>query len=204
MTKTTMTVETAAVIGAVLMDAYLSGDREEFMGRAGALYDSLSGTHGVSVDDVLPWMLDEDSSPSGCRDDDDRVLVFWNDVKDVLVWDFAPFQFLYDLYVAWMDRTGPAKPLGRNTFIERLADLVPPEPSGPGAQWICEDPKKAYRHNGRLCRYEPLIAKYRLKNWARAGAVRKDGKAYATPTKEQLSDTYRGLLRRSAGSAKAA
>ena len=196
MTKN-MTGETAAVIGAVLMDAYLSGgDREEFMRRASALYDSLDGTHGVSVDGVLPWMLAEDSSLSEYREDDDPVLSYWNDVKDVLVWEFAPFQFLYDLYVAWMERNGSTKPLGRNKFIERLAAIVANE-APETSRWICEDTKKAYRHNGRLCFYEPLISKYRLEDWARPGAKPGRGKAYATPIPEQLRDTYRGLIRAS-------
>ena len=53
------------------------------------------------------------------------VMEFWEDVRDNLVWDVCPGEFLYDLYKAWYDRfMGSSCTMGRNTFYKELDMII--------------------------------------------------------------------------------
>lgn len=117
----------------------------------------------------------------------DPVRAFWLEFKDEFVWDLVPYDFLYSLYKAWLERTSPsATPLGRNTFRRDLFSVVTGD-----SDWIVD---KTSRHspNGRMDTPEILILEYDLKDWQNP----RGGKANpAALLKFDKKETYKGLLR---------
>lgn len=89
-----------------------------------------------------------------------RVAGFWEDLKDELVWDLLPWEFLYDLFVAWSKKRYEAgTPINYDAFREEMRSLI--EDS---ADW--EVTPRAGKHIGkRLSTPEPLIGEYNLTDW---------------------------------------
>ncbi|MFT4086770.1 MAG: phage/plasmid primase, P4 family [Gordonia sp. (in: high G+C Gram-positive bacteria)] len=120
----------------------------------------------------------------------DPVRAFWSDVKNVLAWDLVPYQFIYDLFKAWMERNHPSsKPIGRNKFMERLKAVIGADE---GCAW--ELVEKPQRPKGMMSRPEPLIVEYDLEYWINDKAPKNDSNQRATVT--NTAATYRGLLRK--------
>lgn len=123
----------------------------------------------------------------------DPVRAFWNEMKDQFYWDLVPYQFLTDLFFAWMARNMPnSRPVGRNKFLNELRELVQAEPDG---AWDVGEPRQKHRPGSRMDATEPLIAEYDLLDWANVGA-RNDPKRFARIPADKLKANYRGLVRR--------
>ncbi len=123
----------------------------------------------------------------------DPVRAFWNEIKTQLYWDLVPFQFAYDLFVAWMKRNMPnSRPVGKIKFIKELVALVQADPEGP---WECKERQAQHSSGTRMDATEPLIAEYNLLDWANV-AARDDAKKFARIPGTKLKRVYRGLMRR--------
>lgn len=123
----------------------------------------------------------------------DPVRAFWNEMKTQFFWDLVPYQFLTDLFFAWMARNMPnSRPVGRNKFLNELRQLVQAEPDG---AWDVGLPRQKHRPGTRMAATEPLIAEYDLLDWANVGA-RNDPKRFARIPADKLKANYRGLVRR--------
>ncbi|MCD2143724.1 DNA primase family protein [Gordonia paraffinivorans] len=129
------------------------------------------------------------------KENNDPIRAFWNEVKNELVWDLLPFQFLYDLYKSWLGRNMPnSKPVGRNKFVEGLVALVRTDET---SQWECEDRSARLRPGDRMRDAELLIAEYELVDWADPNAPKSKPEQYAIFPVDRQKDSYRGLLRKS-------
>lgn len=123
----------------------------------------------------------------------DPVRAFWNEIKTQLYWDLVPYQFLTDLFFAWMARNMPnSRPVGRNKFLNELRLLVQADPDGP---WDVGLHTQKHRPGSRMDATEPLIAEYDLLDWANVGA-RNDPRRFARIPDDKLKANYRGLVRR--------
>ncbi len=142
---------------------------------------------------VLNMNYDTLSEPEACKtalaeykEYNDPVRQFANEIMPQLVWDLAPFTFLYDLFYAWYKRVNPSgTPPAKNIFVN---DLVKMQDDVAGGQWHCDDPNKQIRPKNLMDRYEPLVDEYRLDKWGRSYSdiyVRKERREH-----------YTGMLRR--------
>lgn len=135
------------------------------------------------------------SEPTSCRavldeykEFNDPILYFFNDIVDELTWDLIPFQFLYDLYKAWMSENSPKGTIiGRNKFIQEIIQIA-----NKTDEWTCPDKSKKIRVSNLMDKPELLIAKYNLENWQNKNYTGKDLNKLCQPN---LSDSYRGLQR---------
>lgn len=116
----------------------------------------------------------------------DPVREFWDEVRNEFVWDLLPYQFLYDLYVKWFNRSHPSsKPLAKTSMQARLKQLA--EETG---DW--EPTRNAVASKNRMDNPEYLIAEYGLTTWQNPYCVNKDRDRLCTPA---LKTQYRGLVR---------
>ncbi|WP_371793077.1 phage/plasmid primase, P4 family [Streptomyces sp. NBC_01471] len=124
------------------------------------------------------------------KEANDPVRAFWEEFRGRLVWDLAPFTFLYDLYKAWFTDVSPSgSPVGNKQFITDLVAIVRPD-----ALWHCPDKTRKIRPGPMMSSPEPLIAEYELKKWANPSNNGSNALKTSQP-KLQLSASYRGLLR---------
>lgn len=125
----------------------------------------------------------------------DPVRAFWYEMQGRFAWDLLPFQFIYELYLAWMElNQSSTKPLGRNTFIKDLAAIVRQDTNG---RWLCEDTGKIHRVSGRMSGPEELINQFNLDNWVNVIAPgTRNRKLRCTLDPSQISQAYRGLVRK--------
>lgn len=90
----------------------------------------------------------------------DPVRQFMAEVMDKLVWDFVPFSFLSDLYIAWYKKNvGSEKNLSTASFKKEFINLLKDYPN-----WISEGSKPC-RPGNKMAQLEPLIEEYKLTNW---------------------------------------
>lgn len=122
----------------------------------------------------------------------DPVKQFMAEHHDQFAWDFLPFAFLYDLYIAWFKKNVPSgSPVGSNTFRRNIESIISEYPEwqpcgkNPSGGYDRVSPKEM------LDRPEYLLLEYDLKNWMQpnAGSMRPDV-ACIPPKKDQ----YRGGL----------
>ncbi|WP_327357805.1 DNA primase family protein [Streptomyces sp. NBC_01304] len=126
----------------------------------------------------------------------DPVRAFWEEFRERLVWDLAPFTFLYDLYKAWFADVSPSgSPVSNKQFITDLVAIVRPD-----ALWHCPDKNRKIRPGRMMSDPEVLIAEYELKKWSHPSYTGSDPKKKSQPT---LQANYRGLLRQTGASAPA-
>ncbi|MFK0154160.1 phage/plasmid primase, P4 family [Streptomyces sp. NPDC090493] len=124
----------------------------------------------------------------------DPVRAFWEEFRGRLVWDLAPFTFLYDLYKAWFADVSPSgSPVSNKQFIADLVAIVRPD-----ALWHCPDKNRKIRPGQMMHTPEVLIAEYELKKWMHPSYTGSDPKKKSQPT---LQANYRGLLRQTGASA---
>ncbi len=105
--------------------------------------------------------------PARCRtilDDfelqNDPVKMFLGEILSDLVWTLVPWEFLYDLYKAWMKKNAPAaKPVNKNTFQEGVRQAL-------DARLDWEPTPYAIRAtSANMGIPEPLILEYDLTAW---------------------------------------
>lgn len=107
-----------------------------------------------------------DSCLNEYKENNDSLLVFLDEILPECKWDMLPFQFLYDLYVAWHSENMPSnKVRGRTAFINDVISLI-----GNFPDWIYPGRYADGRHIKLSTKCiqgvaEPLIAKYNLQNW---------------------------------------
>ncbi|MCD2492467.1 winged helix-turn-helix domain-containing protein [Lacrimispora sp. NSJ-141] len=126
------------------------------------------------------------------RVDNDPVRQFVDTVMSSLVWNLVPWQFLYDLYGAWMSRNNPnGRAENLRTFKRRITELLPTLP-----EWS-DTGENAMRTGDKMNDPGPLIVEYDLKNWRNQSYRGMDVNKIATP---ETKARYRGLVRVSGGS----
>ena len=118
------------------------------------------------------------------------VLQFWNEFRDEFVWDFIPYQYLYDLYCVWFNRNNPkGMTLSRNTFTKELINVVSSKFYG----WNVIDPKTQVRPCEMMSKPEPISMEYDLTNWMQKDARTSRLDSSWVPI---LKDKYYGGLKR--------
>ena len=127
----------------------------------------------------------------------DPVRQFANDIFPNASWDLLPFEFLYDMYKAWYNRTNPTGSMqSRPSFVKDIKALVR---SGDISGWtLVGDGNGKIRPGTKMSKPEPLIAEYDLKDWMNPNYKNADKANTAikcTPTIYQIRDNYRGVLR---------
>ncbi|MFF3127007.1 phage/plasmid primase, P4 family [Streptomyces sp. NPDC057908] len=128
------------------------------------------------------------------KEANDPVRAFWEEFRERLVWNLAPFTFLYDLYKAWFADVSPSgSPVSNKQFIADLVAIVRAD-----ALWHCPDKNRKIRHGRMMDDPETLIAEYELKKWMDPSYSGNDPKKKSQPA---LQANYRGLLRHTGTSA---
>src|SRR5699024_2091845 len=131
------------------------------------------------------------------KNHNDPIRAFWAEMRTEFVWDLLPWSFLYQAYCGWMEKfMRNSKPVGRNKFIEALAELVEAQPEG---WWDASGGSdKRHRSAGRMDHPEPIIAAYKLEDWCDPTVVdhKKHPVKYSTFPAARQASVYRGLLRR--------
>jgi putative DNA primase/helicase len=109
------------------------------------------------------------SEPESCtkalgeyKEFNDPVRQYWSEFRDKFIWDLLPFDFLYDLYIAWDALNNPSgKPLSKPTFVNDLLQVIRNDKG-----WRCDDKNKPIRYGkNKVTRPEPLIVDYNLRKW---------------------------------------
>lgn len=145
---------------------------------------------------VLHMTHTELSEPVACielkreyREFNDPVRDFWAEFESQLVWDFVPFSYLHDLYMAWMKITNPGgKPIQRKRFTGDLVRLIVDHSS----TWTCDDQAKVQRPGKRMDLAEKLTMEYSLDNWMSDTYFGAEWDQRAIPATKSV---YRGIER---------
>lgn len=118
----------------------------------------------------------------------DLIREFIGEMLPKCVWKLIPWEFLYDLYKAWMKRNAPsAYPQTKKAFIRKVKDIL--ESDYP--EFKCDDnPHRVTSDN--MADPETLIAEYGLTGWANPYYAGSDKEKISNPA---LKDVYRGILR---------
>ena len=89
------------------------------------------------------------------------VRAFAKDIFPKLVWDFVPYKFLYDLFVAWYAENNRTERYASSLrrFLKDLRNVLPELQLG----W--EDAVQPQRMGSYLTSPEPLIREYNLTKW---------------------------------------
>ena len=152
---------------------------------------------------VLNMDYYELSEPDACRallleykEVNDPVRQFWTEMEEQFVWDLVPYEFIYNVYLKWLDKSNPgSKPLGKIKFKEHLKDIVQ---ATSDIWWVPprEGDKlkdKLFNRKDMMDKPEMLIKKYGVQDWG--DDTYKGGdearKLIPSPTKTQ----DRGLMR---------
>ncbi|MDE7247262.1 MAG: hypothetical protein K2N43_05195, partial [Lachnospiraceae bacterium] len=151
---------------------------------------------------VLHMNYDKFSQPAAClklldqyKIYNDTIQEFWIEFRDQFVWSLLPWEFLFDLYLAWLKKTNPSgKPQSRASFRTAMREIVKTDPD-----WMCftkPDGTDAKVRPGKyITNPEPLIGEYNLYGWR--GNL-------TLPNFPYLKTHYTGILRVAASSAVAA
>lgn len=129
------------------------------------------------------------------RVDGDPVLQFAEEFLPQFKWDLLPWEFVYAVYRAWMNKDVPlGRPVGRNEFTKRMNAYVDDTPSCGWFVPLGKDGKpQKVRSSGRIIGEEPLAVEYDISNWFDMrpvnGSIRKVG------TPHNIKASYRGLQR---------
>lgn len=158
--------------------------------------------HKVLVDIPDYYTLPE---PDACKmalhefkTENDPVLAFMEDIMSELRWELVPYQFMYDLYRAWMLRNNPSgKAIVRTRFISSLREYLETNPEFGYEAPLDDDGKPAKM---KVCfgmsAPEPLIDEYGLSEWSntnyRSGS---DWRKRCLTNKCGYDDRIRGIRR---------
>lgn len=134
--------------------------------------------------------------PAACQDVledykefNDPIRQFISSVLPEMQWDLLPFQFLYDLYLAWMHRNVPkGMSVSRRSFIAELHEIFDNEDVH---GFTCHGDGQTRTLN-LMDRPEPMILEYHLTNWMNRNVSGSDVNALTTPA---VKTRYRGLTR---------
>lgn len=90
---------------------------------------------------------------------------FFEEFRDQFVWDFLPFDFLYDLYLGWTKRVNPSgKQLSKSSFKQEIRQILKNDPD-----WMVytkPDGKDGQVRPGKyVTEHEPLAVEYGLLGW---------------------------------------
>lgn len=119
----------------------------------------------------------------------DPVRQFMSEIMPDLVWDLAPFSFLYDLYNAWYKKNvGRGDTMSRQSFIQNLTAILPVFPD-----WACPDKAKKYKPATRMDKPEPLIDEYGLIDWM--NPMYRSSPDINKKCVPVLKTNYRGIIR---------
>ncbi|MGC4939358.1 DNA primase family protein [Kribbella sp. DT2] len=119
----------------------------------------------------------------------DPVRSFWEEFRELFVWDLLPFPFLYDLFKSWFIRVSPSgSVISRQKFVSGLVAVVETDPD-----WHCPNKNRKVRPGQLMNVAEPLIADYELKTWYAPAYKGTNPQRIGKPL---LQASYRGLLRR--------
>lgn len=118
----------------------------------------------------------------------DPVRAFLIEMMPLFSWKFLPYQFLYELYVAWYHRVsgGDRNVRGRASFIKDVQNLL--KELYPNWTYTGNTPM---RPSGRIKGPEPLIAVYNLENWM--NPMYKTSSNTDAKCSPVLVDKYRGI-----------
>lgn len=118
----------------------------------------------------------------------DPVRAFWEEFRLRLLWDLAPFTFLYDLYKSWFADVSPSgSPVSNKQFISDLVAIVRDD-----HLWHCPDKNRKVRPGRTMSVPEPLIAEYDLAKWKNPSYRGTDVDRICRPS---VQANYRGLQR---------
>lgn len=135
--------------------------------------------------------------PEACKTALNEYKEYVNSVRSFLLeimpqveWTLLPYQFLYDLYVAWYKRTngGDKNVSGRRSFIKDVHQMLPElfpewEPTGDSGM----------RPANRMNNPEPLIHDYNLVDWMNPFCVKSSD--IEKQCKPLLSEKYKGIYK---------
>lgn len=127
------------------------------------------------------------------KDANDPVREFWKWAEPQLVWDFQPYEWLYELYLAWSRKANPEGRVGKQkTFTSQLKTIIDDlghdhwEPTG--------NTRPAAR--GRMDAGEPLVAVYGIGGLWSGMDMDADAKGgWGAKARAGLPGVSRGLLR---------
>ena len=146
---------------------------------------------------VLNMNYYELPEPEACKTALNEYKEYVNSVRSFLLeimpqveWSLLPYQFLYDLYVAWYKRTngGDKNVSGRRSFIKDVHQMLPElfpewEPTGDSGM----------RPANRMNNPEPLIHEYNLVDWMNPVYVKSN--SIEKQCKPLLSEKYKGIYK---------
>ncbi len=163
--------------------------KDEYMGRADVL---AFVAKYVLIDLPQYYELDEPEASrrvlAEYKEFNDPVRAFWSEHSDRFAWDLLPFPFLYEMYLAWFQRTNPSgSPIGRNVFVSNLKAVVQGS-----EQWEAVDKT---RSAGRMDAPEHLIAEYDMESWMNPVYRVKGVRDLDKLCKPALAASYRGIAR---------
>lgn len=122
----------------------------------------------------------------------DPIRQFWYEIREQLMWDFVPFQYLYDLYLEWRKRNTPeGKPQNRGRFIDQLLFLID---EGDDI-WYHEGKVKQTRPADRMSGPQPLTIEYDLKDWMNQSTKSSDPNKQSEIDPRKIKTNYRGIRR---------
>lgn len=125
------------------------------------------------------------------KEHNDSLREFWFDVREELSWDLVPFNYLYDLYVAWKKRNIPeGKPVRKHKFI---IDLVQILHTTKDDLWYCDDKNAKVYAKNKMQDPQPLSIEYSLVDWMNLAAKSLDPNVRSTISKDKLKENYRGI-----------
>lgn len=127
------------------------------------------------------------------KEHNDSLREFWFDVRDELSWDLVPFNYLYDLYVAWKKRNIPeGKAIRRHKFITDLVQILHTTKDD---IWYCDDKNAKVYAKNKMQDPQPLSVEYSLVDWMNLAAKSLDVNVRSTISKDKIKENYRGIQR---------
>lgn len=132
--------------------------------------------------------------PRMCQDNielvksfNEPIKVFWEEFREQISYNVAPFGFLYDLYKEFMRRDCPTgRPVSKISFKQQLLEYVTKDDI-----WTYEDGKR-YRKKGRYDFCEMLVGEYGLVEWKNTHYTGNDPVTICT---QDSKDNQQGIIK---------
>lgn len=125
----------------------------------------------------------------------DPVRQYWNEVREELYWDLLPFNYLYDLYLAWLQKNVPGgKPIQKGRFNIEIVNLLEDDDI-----WFCSDKDAKVWTGSKMDGPQPLSLEYDLKDWSNHSSKSTDPKKRSEMEPQRKKPNYRGIQRRVPG-----
>lgn len=115
----------------------------------------------------------------------DPIREFWFDHEADFQWDLLPYDFLYQVYVAWYKLNVPgSKPVAKQTFTTNIATIA-------DQSLLFKTSKNPVTTGAKLDKPEPLLSVYQVAGWSP-----KQGSADPTRVSSiNFRSSYRGIVR---------